>query len=237
MRCNILRSKCLQPRHILGTLGIRDHRVRPLSECFGDRHSVELSRYAAAFALPFSPLALPLQPFSIGLDLHRGSCGPGWAACKHCVSWPWGDACRGRLPPHLPSTPVKEPLCARGNPDASRGAARGNGSAWPPGPRKPLAPQWQDARSAPGVHPRRCARSRSVPPCTLGSLHANWPGALGTKEPVPCSLSTSRRSGGPPSSATCRRVPGGRRCPMSCAPRHAHASASVPHPPSTALCC
>jgi hypothetical protein len=42
MRCDILRSKCLQPRHLLGMLGIRYHRVIPLHGCFGYRLSVRL---------------------------------------------------------------------------------------------------------------------------------------------------------------------------------------------------
>ena len=43
MRWDILRSKCLQPRHLLGMSGIRYHRVIPLPECFGDRLSVGLT--------------------------------------------------------------------------------------------------------------------------------------------------------------------------------------------------
>jgi hypothetical protein len=38
--CNILYSKYLQPRHLLGMSGQRYHRVIPLPECFGCRLSV-----------------------------------------------------------------------------------------------------------------------------------------------------------------------------------------------------
>ena len=38
--CNILRSKCLQSRHLLGVLRNRYHRVIPLLESLGDLLSV-----------------------------------------------------------------------------------------------------------------------------------------------------------------------------------------------------
>ena len=38
--CNILRSKCLQSRHLLGVLRNRYHRVIPLPESLGDLLSV-----------------------------------------------------------------------------------------------------------------------------------------------------------------------------------------------------
>ena len=45
MCCNILYSKYLQPRHLLGMSGQRYHSVIPLPECFGDRLSVRLHAY------------------------------------------------------------------------------------------------------------------------------------------------------------------------------------------------
>ena len=38
--CNILRSKCLQSRHLLGVLRNRYHRVIPIPESLGDLLSV-----------------------------------------------------------------------------------------------------------------------------------------------------------------------------------------------------
>ena len=42
--CNILRSKCLQSRHLLGVLRNRYHRVIPIPESLGDLLSVRRQR-------------------------------------------------------------------------------------------------------------------------------------------------------------------------------------------------